>query len=179
MDIEADRNSQFSYLTLIGTSWTISKANNTTFKDWVTENGTGVNYSSYLVTGYEYFGDIQKRKQVPYIQFYFERTEDGFSIVNGSVVLDNQSSCKVQAQWNWADSANSGKWGTEFQAYKLLRNYIPTSASDSFDYGDKIIITKNKLRGSGKVLSLKIQSEEGKDMKLQGWAMPITLSDVA
>jgi len=179
VDIEADRNSQFSYLTLIGTSWTISKANNTTFKDWVTENGTGVNYSSYLVTGYEYFGDIQKRKQVPYIQFYFERTEDGFSIVNGSVVLDNQSSCKVQAQWNWADSANSGKWGTEFQAYKLLRNYIPTSASDSFDYGDKIIITKNKLRGSGKVLSLKIQSEEGKDMKLQGWAMPITLSDVA
>jgi hypothetical protein len=179
VDIEADRNSQFSYLTLVGTSWTISKANNTTFKDWVTEDGTGVNYSSYLVTGYEYFGDIQKRKQVPYIQFYFERTEDGFSTVDGSVVLNNQSSCKVQAQWNWADSVNSGKWGTEFQAYKLLRNYIPTSASDSFDYGDKIIITKNKLRGSGKVLSLKIQSEEGKDMKLQGWAMPVTLSDVA
>jgi len=178
IDIEADRNSQFSYLTLVGTSWTISKANNTTFKDWVTENATGVDYLSYLVTGYEYFGDIQKRKQVPYIQFYFERTEDGYTLSGSDLVLNNQSSCLVQAQWNWTDSANSGRWGTEFQAYRLLRNYIPANASDSFDYGEKLIITKNKLRGSGKTLSLYIKSEEGKDMKLQGWGIPVTVSDV-
>jgi hypothetical protein len=177
VDIEADRNSQFSYLTLVGTSWTISKANNTTFKDWVTENATGVNYISYLVTGYEYYGDLLKRKQVPYIQFYFERTEDGYTLVNNNLVLNNQSSCLVQSQWNWSDSANSGKWGSQFQAYRLLRNYIPANASDPFDYGDKIIITKNKLIGSGKVLSLYITSEEGKDMKLQGWAMPVTMSN--
>lgn len=178
VDIEADRNSQFSYLTLVGTSWTISKANNTTFKDWVTEDATGVNYLSYLVTGYEYFGDIQKRKQVPYIQFYFERTEDGYSISGNELTLNNPSSCLVQAQWNWTDSANSGRWGTQFQAYRLLRNYIPTNASDPFDYGEKLIVTKNKLRGSGKTLSLYIKSEEGKDMKLQGWGTPVTLSDV-
>jgi hypothetical protein len=177
VDIEADRNSQFSYLTLVGTSWTVSKANNTTFKDWVTEDATGVNYVSYLVTGYEYYGDILKRKQVPYIQFYFERTEDGYTLINNNLVLNNQSSCLVQSQWNWSDSANSGKWGSQFQAYRLLHNYIPANASDPFDYGDKIIITKNKLRGSGKVLSLYITSEEGKDMKLQGWAMPVTMSN--
>jgi hypothetical protein len=177
VDIEADRNSQFSYLTLVGTDWTISKANNTTFKDWVTEDATGVDYLSYLVTGYEYFGDIQKRKQTPYIQFYFERTEDGYSISGDELTLNNPSSCKVQAQWNWSDSANSGKWGTEFQAYRLLRNYIPENASDSFDYGDKIIVTKNKLRGSGKTLSLYIKSETGKDMKLQGWATPVMMTD--
>jgi len=177
VDIEADRNSQFSYLTLVGTNWTISKANNTTFKDWVTENATGVNYVSYLITGYEYYGDLLKRKQVPYIQFYFERTEDGYTLSGSDLVLNNQSSCLVQSQWNWSDSANSGKWGSQFQAYRLLRNYIPANASDPFDYGDKIIITKNKLRGSGKVLSLYITSEEGKDMKLQGWAMPVTMSN--
>ena len=178
VDIEADRNSQFSYLTIIGTDWTISKANNTTFKDWVTEDATGINYLSYLVTGYEYFGDIQKRKQVPYIQFYFERTEDGYTLLGSNLTLNNPSSCLVQAQWNWTDSANSGRWGTQFQAYKLLRNYIPVNASDPFDYGEKLIVTKNKLRGSGKTLSLYIQSEEGKDMKLQGWGTPVTLSDV-
>jgi len=178
VNIEADRNSQFSYLTIIGTDWTISKANNTSFKDWVTEDATGVNYSSYLVTGYEYFGDLQKRKQVPYIQFYFERTEDGYSISGDELTLNNPSSCLVQAQWNWANSANSGRWGTQFQAYRLLRNYIPENSSDPFDYGDKIIVTKNKLRGSGKTLSLYIQSEEGKDMRLQGWAVPVTVSDV-
>ena len=179
VDIEADRDSQYAYLTLVGTNWTISKYKDTSFVDWKTEDATGVDYLSYLVTGYEYYGDIQKRKQVPYIQFYFERTEDGYSISGSELTLNNPSSCKVQAQWNWADSANSGKWGTEFQAYRLLRNYIPENASDPFDYGDKIIVTKNKLRGSGKVLSLYIKSEEGKDMKLQGWGTPVTLSDVA
>jgi len=177
VNIEADRNSQFAYLTLEGTNWTISKATDTSFKDWKSEDGIGVNYSSYLVTGYEFFGDLQKRKQVPYIQFYFERTEDGFSLDGDSLVLNNQSSCKVQAQWNWTDSANSGQWGTEFQAYRLLRNYIPANASDPFDYGDKVVVTKNKLRGSGKTLSLYIKSEEGKDLRLQGWAMPVTMSD--
>lgn len=177
VDIEADRDSQYAYLTLVGTDWTISKYKDTTFTDWKTEDATGVNYVSYLVTGYEYFGDLLKRKQAPYIQMYFERTEDGYSISGNELTLNNPSSCLVQAQWNWSDSANSGKWGREFQAYKLLRHYIPENASDSFDYGDKVIITKNKLRGSGKTLSLYIRSEEGKDMKLQGWVMPVTLSD--
>ena len=95
-----------------------------------------------------------------------------------NLVLNNQSSCKVQAQWNWSDSTSSGKWGNEFQAYKLLRNYVPTGVSDTFDYGDKVIVTKNKLRGSGKTLSLYIKSEEGKDMKLLGWGTPVTVSDV-
>lgn len=177
VDIEADRDSQYAYLTLQGTNWTISKYKDTTFKDWKTEDATGVDFTSYLITGYEYFGDLLKRKQVPYVQFYFERTEDGYSISDTELTLNNPSSALVQAQWNWSDSVNSGKWGREFQAYKLLRHYIPENASDPFDYGDKIIITKNKLRGSGKTLSLYIRSEEGKDMKLQGWVMPVTLSD--
>lgn len=176
--LEADRNSQFAFLILEGTTWTIGKYNSTKFKDWYTYDTTGIDYSSYLITGYEYYGDLQKRKQVPYIQFYFERTEDGFSIVNGNLNLDNPSSCKVQAQWDWADSVNSGKWGTEFEAYRLLRNYLPSGTADTFDYGDKVIVTKNKLRGSGKTLSLYIKSEEGKDMKLLGWATPVTMSQV-
>ena len=175
--VESDRNSLYSYLTISGTNWTISKYNNTAFKDWVTEDATGVDYLSYLITGYEYYGDILKRKQAPYIQFYFTRTEDGYSLSGDELVLNNQSSCKVQAQWNWADSANSGRWGSEFQAYKLLRSYTPSGVSDPFDYGDGVIVTKNKLRGSGKTVSLYIKSEEGKDMKLLGWATPVTMSD--
>ena len=178
ISVEADRNAQFAYLVLEGTSWTIAKYKSSTFKDWYSYDNAGLNYSSYLITGYEYYGDIQKRKQVPYIQFYFERTEDGYSLSGADLVLNNQSSCKVQAQWNWSDSTSSGKWGNEFQAYKLLRNYVPTGVSDTFDYGDKVIVTKNKLRGSGKTLSLYIKSEEGKDMKLLGWGTPVTVSDV-
>ena len=120
------------------------------------------------------FGDFLKEKQIPYIQFYFKRTENGYSSATGTLELTNQSSCKVQAQWNWTNSANSGKWGTEFQAYRLLRNYIPSGPTDPFDYGEGIIVTKNKLRGSGKTISLKISSEAGKDMQILGWGMPVT-----
>ena len=172
--VQVNRVSGFRFLTFKGTSFTISLYKNTTFKDWVTADGTGVDYSSYLVTGYELFKDSTKRKQVPYIFFYFNKTEDGFTASGSSFILDNPSSCLVQSQWNWANSANSGKWGTQFQAYRLLRLYTPTGASDTYDSGDAVIVTKNKLRGSGKTLSLKIQSEAGKDMKLLGWTVQAT-----
>jgi len=177
-DLLLNRSSQFSYLTIAGTNFTISKFNNLTFKDWVTEDSTGANYSSYLVTGYELFNDVMRDKQTPYIFFYFNRTEDGYTADGANLILNNQSSCKVQAQWNWANSANSGKWGNEFQAYRLLRNYIPSGSGDPFDYGDGVIVTKSKLRGSGKTLSIKISSEEGKDMKLLGLAVPATTTSV-
>lgn len=170
-----NRSSLFSFLTIQGTSFTVSKYINTAFRDWVEEDSTGADYTSYLVTGYELFNDLMRSKQTPYVFFYFKKTEDGFSEnADGSLEPTNQSSCKVQAQWNWANSATSGKWGTEFQAYRILRFYTPTNVNDDFDTGDDVIVTKNKLRGSGKTLSLKITSESGKDMRLLGWALPAT-----
>lgn len=178
IETEGDRNTQFSFLTFKEDYFTLSKYQNTSFKDWVTANAVGTNYSSYLVTGYELFGDLLKYKQAPYIFFYFKRTEDGFTDASGTLELTNQSSCKVQAQWNWANSANSGKWGSEFQAYRITKNYIPSGTNDPFDSGDSVVVTKNKLRGSGKTLSLKIQSEEGKDMQILGFGMPVTMTQI-
>ena len=169
------RVGQFGYLTFVGTSFTISKYSNTNFVDWaIAGGGTGVNYTSYLVTGYELFGDASRNKQIPYITFYFEKTENGFTDNNGVLELDNPSSCLVQAQWNWANSASGGKWGNQFQAYRLSRHYIPSGPEDAFNTGERVIITKNKLRGSGKALSLKIMSEAGKDIKLLGWSVQAT-----
>lgn len=157
--------------------FTFAKYRNKSFLDWVVGT-SGINYTSYLVTGYEVFGEIMRKKYVPYIMFYFDRTENGFTSSGSGVDLTNKSSCLVQAQWNWANSANSGKWGTPFQAYKITRNYMPSGPTDPFDYGDRVIVTKNKLRGSGKSLSLKISSEQGKDMKLLGWAMTVAGNSV-
>ena len=168
-----NRTSQFSFLTIIGTSFTLSKYRNTTFHDWVIPSGsTGINYSSYLITGYELFSDLMREKMVPYILFYFTRTENGFATDgNNNLIFTKPSSCLVQSQWSWANSAASGKWGTQFQAYRLLRNYIPTGTEDPFDYGESVIVTKNKLRGYGKCLSLKLNSEQGKDIRILGWGV--------
>ena len=170
-----ERDSPFSYLAIdpVNNKFTIAKYRDTTFKDWTISTG-GADYTSYLVTGYDIFGEMMRTKQVPYILFYFDRTEDGYSEVNGNLVLDNPSGCMVQAQWNWANSANSGRWGTPFQAYRLSRHYIPSGPNDTFDYGDRVIVSKSRLRGSGRCLSLKISSESGKDMKILGWAMTLT-----
>lgn len=174
IDNSAARIESYSYLTFVGQSFTLSNFNSSSFMDWETADGVGANYSSYLITGYETFGDIMRSKMVPYIFFYFNRTEDGFSSVGGNLIANNPSSCLVQAQWNWSNSAESGKWGTQFQAYRYTRNYVPSGVGDLFDTGDALIVTKNKLRGCGKDLSLKIQSEQGKDMQLLGWGLIVT-----
>jgi hypothetical protein len=170
---EETKSSQFSFLTIVGTSFTLSKYKNNKFVDWeVAGSGVGANYTSYLLTGYELFEDLVREKTVPYVMFYFNRTEDGYVLdVNNNLVLTNPSSCLVQAQWNWANSVNSGRWGTQFEAYRLLRNYIPTGTGDPFDYGDSVIVTKHKLRGHGKCLSFKITSSPGKAMEILGWGL--------
>lgn len=172
--ISEGRSSQFGYLTLYGSSFTISKLSDTTFVDWKAADGVGAPFTSYLVTGYELTGDASRNKQAPYIMCFFEKTENGFTEVNGSLEIDNPSSCLIQAQWNWANSANSGKWGQQFQAYRLPRPYFPSGPNDTFDSGDRVIVTKNKLRGSGKALSLKITSENYKDLHILGWTILYT-----
>ena len=179
-EVVSSRSTEVTFLTMQTTNFTVSKYKDTTFVDWKTQgSGTGKDYSSFLSTGFELFGDAFRRKEVPYIWFYFTRTEDGFSDAGGSdLTLDNPSSCKVKAQWDFADSANSGKIGTQFQAYRLNRLYIPASASDTFDYGKSTVVTKNKLRGSGRALSLLIESEAGKDMKILGWGVKAAVQDI-
>lgn len=170
---------EVAYLTLINsedslsTSFTFSTYNNTNFKDWESVDGAGVDAAAYLLTGYISTGDYQRQKQVPYVYFHFLRTETGFIDSGDDLTVVGESSCKVRSQWDWANSATSGKWGKEFQAYRYKRLYMPTSAADEFDSGHSTIVTKNKLRGRGRVVSLLISTEEGKDMKLLGWGMNI------
>jgi len=139
---------------------------NEDFLDWGEEDAP-----AYMVTGYVSGGDYQRYKQVPHATFHFERTEDGFyEDVEGDLYPLHESSCKVQVQWDWANSVNSGRWGREFQAYRYRKLYSPSGVTDTFDTGFSTIITKNKLRGKGRVLSLKISTEEGKDCRIIGWS---------
>jgi hypothetical protein len=171
----ANRDSPFSFLIFTDTGYfTLGKYNNTSFVDWEVEYTTGVDYDSYIITGYELFGDITRKKQATYLVTMFERTETGFEMSGENLVASNPSSCLVQAQWNWTNSATSGKWGTQFQAYRYNRKYIPSGTGDTYNTGDRVIVSRNKLRGSGRALSLYFQSEIGKDMKLLGWAIPMS-----
>lgn len=168
-----------AYLTLINadnpsnTSLTFSTYNNLSFKDWESVDSVGVDAAAFMLTGYLGTGDYQRFKQVPYIYFHFLRTEDGFTDDGDDFLVLNESSCLVRSQWDWSNSASYGKWGKEFQAYRYRRQYIPSDVTDTYDYGTTTIVSKSKLRGRGRVVSLLISSEEAKDMQLLGWGMNI------
>lgn len=167
------RNSGFrstKYLTIVDNGgiiyYTFSLYNNQKFKDWESVDGTGVDAEAFLLTGYMNGGDNQRSKQVPYLTIHMFQTE---TVLGEDFELQNQSSCKVTSQWDWTNNVNSNRWGREFEAYRLKRVYF-TEAGD-FDNGHYLVTTKNKLRGSGKALSLRFKTEPERDCKLIGWSM--------
>lgn len=173
-DYTSGTSSGIKYITVVPNSnmyLTFSLFNNPSFVDWETYDSVGKNYESYMISGYELMGDSMRNKQVEYIVFHFLRTETAYVATVDGVAYDYPSSCLVQTRYDFSDSANSGKWSSEFQAYRLNRLYIPSGVGGSFDYGQSVISTKSKVRGKGRAISFKVRSEAGKDMKLLGWAV--------
>ncbi|RLG28263.1 hypothetical protein DRO03_10250, partial [Methanosarcinales archaeon] len=159
---------------------------NEEFSDWRYYEGGetyhGVDAPAHLLTGYIGNGDYQRNKQIPYIFFHFRRTEsgliqptvpDGEDIADYPMVLAAPSSCLVSAQWDWTTSANAGKWGRQFQAYRYRRKYLGVDVNDPYDTGFATVVSKSKLRGSGKVVSLLLESEPEKDLDLLGWSLTL------
>jgi len=91
-------------------------------------------------------------------------------------VLDNQSAVDVQARWEWADDSISGKFTDTFDGYKYVRPYVlsSTTGTVNVDYGYKVMVTKNKIRGQGKAVQFRFASQDNKDCKLLGWAIHAT-----
>lgn len=157
-----------------GISYTFGKYTNTDFRDWYSVNNIGVDADAYLITNYMSGTDFQRDKRLPYITIHLRRTETGF---DDEMIPINQSSCLVQARWDWSDSDRSGKWGREFQAYRYRRLYLPLNDEDNYDNGFSTIVTRNKLRGNGKVLSLRFRTEPNRNLHLYGWSMIFSVAE--
>jgi hypothetical protein len=150
---------------------TFSKYRDGGFEDWASSSSGGMDAEAFFLTGYTPAGENLSRKQVNNLTLFMRRTEDGFEEVEGDLLPTNSSSCLVQAQWNWTDSERSNRWGKEKQMYRYRRFYMPDGENDDYDTGDSLIITKNKIRGQGKTLSLLFKTEPGKDCRIVGWGM--------
>lgn len=164
------------YLAVNGTSYfTLAEYRNGDFLDWYTYDNVGTDATAFMETGHFTGGDSTRDKWIKYLTVHCKRTEEGYVLDgSGNIVFDNPSSCLVQGRWDFSDSANSGKWSDQFQAYRLNRPYIPAGVGDPFDYGYDVITTKNKVRGNGKALRVRFETEPGKDLYLYGWG--ITMS---
>ena len=141
----------------------------TSFQDYIDSSDVSET-QAFLQTGYLNANDSSKFKQSNYIVPSFLRTEDGFTDDgSGNLTANKESSCIISAWWDYAEDSTDTKVNPSFEAYRLNKVYIPTGPADTFDYGQSVITTKNRLTGRGRALSLRFESSAGKDCRLLGW----------
>lgn len=143
---------------------TIAFFQGTDFLDW-----GDADYSSYAEAGYDFLGDLVLKKNSPYIQVYLRPTETGFtgSDETGYTPV-RESSLLVSAYWDFRNSTSS----TPQQAYRL--KYVPvvnTSSLNTWDYPENVVTTRLKMRGRGRSMRLRFESEQGKDFVLLGFGI--------
>lgn len=169
------RESIYVVVTNLATTirYSLGQYSSANFYDWESQVSPGVSYSNYLITQDLAYGDTKSRKTVPFVHTFFKRTETGFDT---DMNPQGASSCLFSARWDWSDATDSNKWSTARQAYRYTQPYFPVDSSDSFETGFKLIKTRNKLRGSGQAVALRMEGEAGKDLHLYGWAYTVTSS---
>jgi len=141
---------------------TVAEFTGTDFLDW-----GSADYSSYAETGYDFMGDASLKKQSPYITTYLQRTEQNFVLVDDEYEPDYPSSCFLTVKWDL--SSQSSRWSESMQVYRLVNYPIPDPGNLTFNYPYDTIVSRTKIRGKGRVLRLRFESEQGKDFYLLGW----------
>lgn len=119
----------------------------TGYVDWDT-SGTSYNFVSSFVTAHMNPTNVLTKFHPTYLFTFFDLMSD--------------SSCFVQAQFDFTTSGNEGKWSTKQQAL----NTTLTNRTVNF--------RKLKIRGNGRSMKFKFTSEIGKPFSLIGWSLPIT-----
>ncbi len=125
-------------------SQTFAEIQNTNYIDWE-EEGTGTDYESTFVTGYKLDGETQRFFQSNYV-FVFLETEEN-------------ASCFMQGVFDFTTSSAEGKWSTRQQIY----NENLTNRGVNF--------RRLKVRGKGRALQLKFESESQKPFTIIGWSI--------
>ena len=134
------------------------------FLDWGTTN-----YSSYAEAGYDFMGDLLLQKTAPYVTTYMRLTETAWEgNEETGYQPDNPSSMLVSSFWDFRSTSSS----TPQQAYRFKRMPVVNSSNLlDFNHPESVIVTRMKLRGKGRSMRLKFESEQGKDFILLGFSV--------
>jgi hypothetical protein len=168
------RNTNIRYLCLVkdGSVYKMAAAqfSDINFADWGNQP-----FVSFIETGYELMADAHRKKATPWVSTFFKRTEENYVLDGLDYETDRQSSCYFQVKWDWASSSISNKYSTRRQAYRHVR--LPNFSQDNleFDTGFPVVVTKHKVRGSGRAIQFRFDCDEiGKDFDLLGWQVVIS-----
>lgn len=78
------------------------------------------------------------------------------------------NSCKLSYNWDWNKTYKEGR-----ELFRLTRFSVPEALEDS-PSANTVIQTKNRIRGRGTSLGVKLVSEPGTACKIQGLAIMYT-----
>lgn len=139
------------------------------FRDWWSYDGIGVDAHAFLLAGDTTAGDAGVKKQTPYVTMFFENTEK--EVVNDEITTP--SSCIGRVQWDFTDDIVSGRWSRDMQFYRRSR-YRYSNGDGNIYTGEKLTVTKNKVRGNGRAFALHLATEPDHDCRVVGWNFEIT-----
>jgi hypothetical protein len=143
---------------------TMAGFTNSSFYDW-----TNVDYSSYAVAGHEFFGDLMLDKTSPYIEVYMRSTETGWvgSEATGYDLV-RPSGILVSPYWDFSKTPSTAPQ----QGYRLSRMPVVDSSDlTNANMPETVVHTRLKLRGKGKTVRFRFDSETGKDFVLLGYGL--------
>lgn len=123
--------------------FTFANRTDATYKDWESYDAFGVNYNSYLKSGFRLSGQAQTKFQTNYINIY-SRTE--------IPVMYN-----FQGLWDFATTGDTGRWSSSQQI-----NHTDTDYSSA--------TRRLKVRGHGKALQFKLSSVADEPFDIIGWS---------
>lgn len=147
---------------------TMAVMSGTTFFDW-----GDADYDSYAETGYDFMDDILLQKTAPYIITYMRETETGWSGSSETGYTPIQeSSMLVSGYWDFSKTPSSSPQ----QAYRRSKLQLLDEDNLTFQSSESVITTRLKIRGRGRVLKLRFESETGKDFIYLGHGL---IGDVA
>jgi len=115
------------------------------YLDWITYDSIGVDYTSYLISGFKVHGDAQKKFQSNYVYVF------AGNIPNPQFF--------IQGIWDYANTGSGTGGFTSRQ--KLV--YTNTSLTNAWK--------RVKIRGSGLSLQIKYSSVTGQPFDILGWTI--------
>ena len=141
---------------------TFAEFKSRSFLDW-----GSANYSSYAETGYDFYGSATIKKNTPFITSYLKRTEQNFVVDGIGYTVDYPSGCILTTKWDL--SVDSSRWSNPSQVYRMVNYPIVDPNNLTFTYPYDTIVARTKIRGKGRVVRMRFESEQGKDFYLIGW----------
>jgi hypothetical protein len=116
-----------------------------TWLDWIGYDSVGTEYDSTFITGYKIHGETIRYFQSNYV-FVFLVQEEG-------------ASASMQGLWEWTTDSSTGRWSSAQEVYN------DATLNRSVNH------RRLKVRGKGKALQLKFNSNGGNPFTLIGWSI--------